>query len=98
MSIIKFTLLIAVIVMVKSTFSAPTFNDEQQLQQKRVARQIYYDDFYNDLGYYGIDRADDGVLVVPQPPPKYQYQPIYRYKHTKTKKKRKKLFVLNTWG
>ncbi|KAL5287574.1 hypothetical protein ACFFRR_008452 [Megaselia abdita] len=102
MNIIIFITWIAVIVMVKTTLAAPALNDHQELQQEksRFVRQVYYDDYFNELGgYYGIDRADDGLFIVPpSPPPKFQYQPIYRYKHTQTKKKRKKLFVLNTWG
>lgn len=97
-----------IVIFVDNICAAPTFQDElqQQLQQTvqehgRVRMQLQYDDnddYFNDVGgYYGIDRVDDGDVVVSSPI-RYQYRPVYRYKHTHAKKKRKKLFVLNTWG
>lgn len=94
MNFINFIALITIIVLVKITLSARTFNGNQLQRSKgRVARQIYYDYDNQFVGYYG----DDEQLYLPPRPIYHRYeQPVYHYEHLHPA--HKKLFVMNTFG
>lgn len=96
MDLINFCTLILIMALVKITLSAPTFNGDQLRQSKgRVARQIFFDDYDNQIdGYYG----DDEQLYQYLPHPIYHHyeHPFYHYQRLHPE--HKKLFVMNTFG